>query len=405
MNGAGRRPARGIEGSDWMSREYERPDPDELLARIKADELPRRGRLRIYLGAAPGVGKTFAMLQEGHRRKERGTDVVVGLVETHGRAHTAELLEGLEIVPPLAVPYKGVTVYELDVEAVLRRQPRVALVDELAHTNVPGSRHEKRYEDVLDLLDAGITVITTVNVQHIESLNDIVLQITGVSVRETVPDRVIEQADQVELIDMAPEALIRRMKHGNIYPPAQAERALAHFFTAGNLSALRDLALRATTREVEARLDRYMTADHAMAAIADRVLVAVDHQSGARGLVRRGWRLASVLKGELVVAYVEPSGARGTLTIEDERHLRTTLQLADELSARVVRLRGKVAEELDRYANEHAVTHMIIGRGRGSYWHDWLHGSVTHRLLRAGGNYEVHIVPLKSESTAARQDH
>jgi two-component system sensor histidine kinase KdpD len=386
-----------------MARELGRPDPDELLERIKADEQATKGVLRVYLGAAPGVGKTFAMLQEAHRRKERGTDVVIGLVETHGRAHTAELIGDLEVIPPREVPYKGVVVREMDTDAVIARHPRVALVDELAHTNVPGSRHEKRYEDVQDLLAAGITVLSTLNVQHIESLNDVVRQVTGISVHETVPDWVIEEADQVELIDMAPEALIQRMRHGNIYPPEQAKRALENFFTGGNLTALRDLALRATARGVEERLSRYMHGrddhDAIHAAVTDRVMVAVDHRPAAKTLIRRGWRIAAALKADFLVAHVEPNrGARATQTVEDERHLRANLQLADELGAQVVRLRGDVAEELAAYAQANSVTQIVIGQSRHGRWTEFLQGSVTHDILRKVHDVDVVVVadPVKS---------
>ncbi|HEV3311823.1 MAG TPA: sensor histidine kinase KdpD, partial [Chloroflexota bacterium] len=254
-------------------KDLQRPDPDVLLARIKSEEEPARGRLRIYLGAAPGVGKTFTALQELHRRKERGTDAVIGFVETHGRPHTAEQVGDLEIVPPKDIEYQGVTLHEMDTDAVSARHPEVVLVDELAHTNAPGSKHEKRYQDVQDLVEAGITVISTLNVQHLESLNDYVRQVTGIQVRETLPDWVLDQADQIELIDMAPEALIRRMTHGNIYPPEQSKRALENFFTIGNLSALRDLALRATAKEVEDKLAAHMRDFHidSTAGIGDKV--------------------------------------------------------------------------------------------------------------------------------------
>ena len=264
-----------------------------LLARIKAEQEPGRGRLRLYLGAAPGVGKTFAMLQEAHRRKIRGTDVVIGFVETHNRPATAAAIGDLEVVPPMTVDYRGVLLKEMDVDAVLARRPRVALVDELAHTNAPGSRHEKRYEDVEELLDAGITVISTLNVQHVESLNDYVQELIGVAVHETVPDRVLDEADQIELIDMAPEALIQRMRHGNVYPPEQARRALENFFTLGNLTALRDIALRATAREVEDQLDAYIRAGSiaGKGGVAERIMVAVDHRPVGKTLIRRGWRM------------------------------------------------------------------------------------------------------------------
>jgi two-component system, OmpR family, sensor histidine kinase KdpD len=385
-----------------MTRELERPDPDAILARIKAAEQPARGGLRIYLGSAPGVGKTFSMLQEGHRRKERGTDVVIGFVETHGRAHTAEQIGDLEIVPPREVPYKGVTVREMDTEAVIARHPRVALVDELAHTNVPGSRHEKRYEDVQDLLDAGITVIATLNIQHIESLNDIVKQITGVSVHETVPDWVMEEAEQVELIDMAPEALIQRMKHGNIYPPEQARRALDNFFTAGNLTALRDLALRATAKGVEEKLSQYMRGwedPSAPLAVSDRVMVAVDHRPHGKTLIRRGWRIASALKADLVVVTVETDrGMRAAQTLADERQLRANLQLADDLGAQVVRLRGKVADEVVAYARAHKATQLVIGQSTRGRWEEIFHGSVTHDLLRKALGIDVLVVAERSDA-------
>ena len=390
-----------------MARELERPDPDELLARIKADGQPAKGRLRIYLGAAPGVGKTFSMLQEAHRRKERGTDVVIGFVETHGRQHTAEQIGDLPVIPPREVPYKGVIMREMDTDAVIARHPRVALVDELAHTNVPGSRHEKRYEDVQELRDAGITVLSTVNIQHIESLNDTVRQVTGVSVHETVPDWVIEEADQVELIDMAPEALIQRMRHGNIYPPDQAKRALENFFTGANLTALRDLALRATARGVEEQLSRYMHGhghgrdDHgAHAAVCDRILVAVNHHPTGKTLIRRSWRIAAALKADLVVVYVEPDrGARAAQTVEDERHLRANLQLADELGAQVVRLRGNVAEELAAYVNANQVTQIVIGQSSRGRWSEFFQGSVTHDLMRNVHGVDIVVVAEAKAST------
>jgi two-component system sensor histidine kinase KdpD len=380
-----------------MRSEPARPDPDAILARIKAEEQPTKGRLRIYLGAAPGVGKTFAMLQEAHRRKDRGTDVVIGFVETHKRPHTIEQIGNLEIVPPLEIPYKGVIVREMDTDAVIARHPQVALVDELAHTNVEGSRHHKRYEDVQDLLDAGITVISTLNIQHIESLNDTVKQVTGIAVRETVPDWVLDVAEQVELIDMAPEALIQRMKHGNIYPPEQAKQALENFFTAGNLTALRDMALRATAREVEQQLSRYMrdTVDDSgtPVAINDRIMVAVDHKPLGKYLIRRGWRMASALKADLLVVHVEANrGPRATLTMEEDRQLRANLQLADELGATVVRLRGNITEELIAHVRSNRVTQLIIGNSAKGRWTELLHGSVTHELLRNLPGIDIHVM-------------
>ncbi len=379
-----------------MVREPGRPDPDALLAKIKAEEKPARGRLRIYLGAAAGVGKTYTMLEEAHRREDRGTDVVIGWVETHGRVHTAEQIRDLEVVPPREIEYKGALLKEMDVDAVLRRHPEVALVDELAHTNVPGSRNEKRYEDVLELLEAGINVISTLNIQHIESLNDTVQQLTGVAVRETIPDWVVDQADEVELIDMSPRALIQRMKHGNIYPPEQARRALDNFFTPANLTALRDLALRATAKEVEDDLSQYMQAGEIAVGApgaSERIMVAVDHRPGGKTLIRRGWRMAAAFKGELVVVHVEPDqGVRQARTVEDERRLRSALQLADELGAEVVRLRGKVSEELIAYAQTHNVTHIVIGHPTHSRWEEFLHGSVSSDILRKLRGVDVHVI-------------
>jgi two-component system sensor histidine kinase KdpD len=384
----------GPEGVGRMARGDERPDPDALLARIKAQETPTKGRLRIYLGSAPGVGKTYEMLQEAQRRMDRDTDVVVGFVETHGRSHTAAQIGDLEVVPPREILYKGVTLREMDTDAVLRRRPRVALVDELAHTNAPGSRHEKRFEDVQELLEAGIDVISTLNIQHIESLNDVVSQFSGVAVRETVPDWVLNEAAQVELIDITPEALIQRMKHGNIYPPTQAQRALDNFFTPGNLTALRELALRATAKEVEEDLDRFMREGQITGpvTVTDRVMVAVDQRTSDKTLIRRGWRLASALKASLIVVTVEPErGPRQTQTVEQERQLRASLQLADDLGATVVRLRGHIVDELVAYAQTNHVTHVVIGHPTHSRWYEFLHGSVSRDLLRRLPGIDIHV--------------
>jgi two-component system, OmpR family, sensor histidine kinase KdpD len=266
----------------------------------------RRGQLRVYLGAAPGVGKTYAMLDEGWRRHERGTDVVIGYVETHRRPKTQAQVRDLEVVPRQRVDYRGSIFEEMDVDAVLARKPAVALVDELAHTNVPGSKHEKRWQDVDDLLDAGIDVITTVNIQHLESLNDVIERITGVHQRETVPDDVVRRADQIELVDMSPEALRRRMAHGNIYPPERVDTALANYFRPGNLAALRELALLWVADRVEENLQTYMEA-HGIAdswETRERVVVAVTGAPGGEQLVRRAARIAGRLHGGLVGVHV-----------------------------------------------------------------------------------------------------
>ncbi len=359
-------------------------------------EPTKRGSLRLFLGAAPGVGKTYAMLEEAHHIRSRGTDVVVGFVETHGRPRTAEQIKDLDVVPPRQIPYKGVLLRELDTDAVLARRPQVVLVDELAHTNAPGSRHEKRYQDVFDLLEAGIHVYSTLNIQHVESLNDVVEQMTGVRVRETVPDWVVDEADQIELIDMAPEALIRRMIHGNIYGPAQAKQALENFFTVGNLTALRDLALRATAKEVEDKLAAYMrdAGPEVRTPTDEKVMVAIDHRPAGRSLIREGWRMAAALDAELVVVYVEPSeGRRQAQTIEEERQLRLNLQLAEELGARVVRPRGKVSDELINFARANQVSQLVIGHPSHNRWEELIFGSVTSDILRQMPGMDVHVIP------------
>lgn len=310
-----------------------------LLARAQREEREvanaGRGHLRVYLGAFPGVGKTFAMLNEAHRRKNYGEDVVVGFAETHGRKATAEQLEGLEILPRLRVDYRGVVVEELDVDAVLSRRPAVCLVDELAHTNAPGSLREKRYQDVEVILAAGIDVVTTLNVQHLESLNDTVAAITGIRVRETVPDAVLDNADEVILVDLTPEGARARMRHGNVYPPEQAQQALASFFQPENLAALRDLALRRTTREVDDQLEEYMREAPERGQVIDRVLVIVDEALSSRSLLRHGWQLAKGFDGELLAAFFDRERSS-----EQQEALARVLELAEDLNGTVHRIEG-----------------------------------------------------------------
>ncbi|MGH2583311.1 MAG: sensor histidine kinase KdpD, partial [Dehalococcoidia bacterium] len=279
----------------------ERPDPDVLLAKLKREEKPARGRLRIYLGMAPGVGKTYAMLNEGRRRLERrSADMIVGFVETYGRPKTIAALEGLEVIPRKKVTYRGVTLEEMDTDAVIARRPGVALVDELAHANAPGSKHEKRWQDVEEIRDRGIMVISTLNIQHLESLNDLVENITGVRVRETVPDWVVDDADEIELVDISPEALRSRLRHGNVYPPAQAQAAAENFFTLENLAALRSLALQRTAQEVEQQVEQYMRdLGREKLPAGEQVLVLVDERPHSRILLRRGWRIAGGIHAEL----------------------------------------------------------------------------------------------------------
>jgi two-component system, OmpR family, sensor histidine kinase KdpD len=372
-----------------------RPSPEEMLERVRRQAgAGARGRLRIFLGMAPGVGKTFAMLQEGHRRKDRGTDVVIGFVETYGRPHTIEAIGDLEIVPRKPVSYKGVTLEEMDVDAVICRAPAVALVDELAHTNAPGSRREKRWQDVEDLLERGITVITTMNVQHLESVADIVESITGVKVRERIPDQVVDQADEVELVDMSPHALRQRIRHGNVYPPERSEQALSNFFREGNLAALREMALRKVSATVEDDLEQYMRAQQVEAVwpAGERVMVCVGPKPSDERLVRRAWRLADRLHSDLIAVFVE-TAAWASASPESKRSLEANLRLAEDLGATIVRVDGRdVGAELARVAHEQNVGHVFIGQThRGRMW-QILHGSAVARLLQLAPDLDVTVV-------------
>ena len=372
-----------------------RPSAEQMLERVRQQAgAGARGRHRVYLGIAPGVGKTFTALEELQRRKDRGTDAVIGFLETHGRKRTEELAAKLEAVPRKQIPYKGVIVEEMDTDAVIARHPAVALVDELAHANAPGSKHEKRWQDVEDLLDAGITVISTVNIQHLESLADIVESITGVQVNERVPDRVIDEADEVELIDMSPHALRQRMKHGNIYPPDRAERALESFFREGNLMALRDMALRKMAQVCEQDLEEYMNEHHIDAAwpAGQRVMVCVDDQAPAQNLVRRGWRMANRYRTELLAVFVQ-TPAWGSAAPERKRALEENLRFAEDLGAEVVRVQGSdVARALIGVAHDKNVGSIIIGHSRHGRLHELLRGSVVQKLLRLAGDVDVHVV-------------
>jgi two-component system sensor histidine kinase KdpD len=349
---------------------------------------------------AAGVGKTYAMLNEGHRRKARGTDVVIGYVETHHRRLTTEQIGNLEIVPRLRVTYRSMTLEEMDTEAILARKPAVALVDELAHTNAPGSRNAKRYQDVEELLRAGITVITTLNIQHLEGLNDIVEAITGVRQRETLPDRILDEADEVELVDVSPDALRARLRHGNVYPPEQAQRALDSYFSQSNLTALRELALRRTAEKTESQLEVLMqgqeeVSDSAWATTAtERIMVAFDARPHSAELLRHGWRLARGLKAPLLAVTVVCSRRLLGGALEPSEPSRTALiRLAEDLGAEVIRVEGcAVAAELARIARERHVTQIVIGQPTRSRWQELLVGSVVNRLLRASTGADIHLV-------------
>jgi two-component system sensor histidine kinase KdpD len=373
----------------------QRPSPEALLEAARREER-RSGRLKIFVGAAPGVGKTYEMLQQARARRQDGYDVVIGVVETHGRKETEALLEGLEVIPRRRLEYKGQWLEEMDLDAIIARHPQIALVDELAHTNAPGSRHPKRYLDIDELLNRGINVYTTVNIQHIESLNDVVAQITHVRVRETVPDSVFDRADAIELVDLTPDDLIERLKEGKVYVPKQAERALEHYFSPGNLTALRELALRRTAERVDEQLLTHMQA-HAIPgpwAAGERILVCVSEDPRAAGLVRYAKRLADRLHAPFTAFNVETR--RSLQWTEEERdRVADTLRLAQALGGEAITLPGGgrgIADDVIAFAQANNVTQIIIGKSARSRWFELLYGSVVHDLVRRSGNISVHVI-------------
>jgi two-component system, OmpR family, sensor histidine kinase KdpD len=360
-----------------------------------------KGVLRVYLGAAPGVGKTYAMLDEGWRRAQRGTDVVVGWVETHGRAGTAAQVRDLPIVARRRIGYRGSTLEEMDVDAVLARAPRVALVDELAHTNVPGSRNEKRWQDVQELLAAGIDVVSTVNIQHLESLNDVVERITGVHQRETVPDDVVRRADQIELVDMSPEALRRRMAHGNVYPPERVDAALSNYFRPGNLAALRELALLWVADRVEEGLHTYMES-HGIAdawETRERVLVALTGAPGGDDVIRRAARMAGRLRSDLVGLHVVAGSGLATSRAGPELEAQRTLLTQLGGTYREV-VGDDVAEALVDFARAERVTQIVLGVSRQGRWHRLVRGSVVDRVARQAEAFDVHVIATERTKPA-----
>jgi two-component system sensor histidine kinase KdpD len=366
-------------------------DPEAAIARARRDERERsdRGALRIYLGAFAGVGKTYAMLNEAQRRVSYGEDVIVGFVETHGRRQTEMVLGGLEVIPRKRIEYRGVAIEEMDVEAILRRRPAVCLVDELAHTNAPGSEREKRYEDVQVLLEGGVDVVSTLNVQHLEGLNDVVETITGVRVRETLPDSVIDEADEVILIDISPEAARARMEHGNIYPPQQARAALAGFFRPENLAALREMALRRTAQEVDEQLDTYMREiARRKTDVDEHVLVLIDERPFSRTLVRRGWRIAQGMHADMLVTY-----ARRELPAAAQRDFARTVELAEDLNARVIPHDGAdCAEGLAALISAEGVNHVVLPHRRRSALRRLASRSLADQLMLSVPNLDVHLV-------------
>ena len=358
------------------------------------------GHFRIWLGAVAGVGKTYAMLSEGHRRKARGTDIVVGFVECHGRQHTQEQCEGLETVPRRVMEYRGSAFEEMDLDAVLARKPRVALVDELAHTNVPGSKNAKRWQDVLELLAAGIDVITTVNIQHLESIADAVEQMTGAPVQERVPDWVVHSADQIELVDSSPEQLRRRMVHGNIYPADKVPQALTHFFRTDNLIALRELALRFLADETEEELLEHLRR-HRPGTVwetSERILAAVTTAPGTDGIVRRASRMASRIKAELHVVHVAATDR--TPRRGDAAQLAVLRQLASDVGARWTEIKADdPAQALIEFARNHQITQIVVGSSRRNRWQELKGGgSIVRKLsgLAADAGIDVHIIARRN---------
>ena len=351
----------------------------------------KQGIFKLFLGYAPGVGKTYNMLSEGIRRKSRGEDVVIGIVETHGRKGIAELAARLETVPRRAMNYKGAMFEEMDVDAILARKPAVVLVDELAHTNIEGSRNTKRYEDVIELVDAHIDVLSTMNVQHIESVVPLVRNMTGVQVRETVPDWVMQRVTEIMLVDLTPEALQTRMRRGDIYPLERAEKALGHFFRPGNLLALRELALQQVARAVDRSLESFLDKEGGRSpGVRERIAVGVSSSPAAQYLIARAARMAERIDAELFVIYVDIGVDENP---DDQRSLRQNLQFAENLGATIIRLKGKsVAEEVARVVREKHITQVVFGRSAQVGWRKYLYLSVIHKFLRDAPQVDVHIV-------------
>lgn len=381
-----------------MAHTFKRRSPEEILEDIRRAS---RGKHRVYLGAAPGVGKTFTMLADAHVARSQGIDVVVGSIDTHGRQETADAIGDLEIIPLKPSTYKGKAVGELDVGAIMVRCPDLVLVDELAHSNAEDSQHAKRYEDVEALLSSGINVWSTMNVQHLESLNDTVRQITGIRVRETVPDSFVKDADEIRLIDLTPEALIERLKRGKVYQGPNIDQALQNFFRKGNITALRELSLRAVADDTDDRLEVYMNR-HAIEGpwpTHDRIMVAVTPSPNGARLLRRGYRVARRLKADFTVLIVLPPGQQ-KLPEQDAATLKSHVALAEQLGANVVQLHeANVPRALVRYALEHHVTEIIMGESRRSRWHELWKGSVINEVLRLSSNIDILVVG--NERTAA----
>ena len=380
-----------------MTQEYKRPNPDELLDRIKEDEKVKdrkKGYLKIFLGYVAGVGKTYRMLSEARGLFSNGDDVVVGLAETHGRVETEELLKGLEILPRKQIEYGGILVDELDVTKILERKPKFVMIDELAHTNVPGSLHSKRYHDVEEILDEGINVYTTLNVQHIESLKDIIYQITGVEVRETVPDRIIEIADKIEIVDLPTEELLQRLEEGKVYIPEKVEQAVLKFFKERNLVALREVGLRYATRVVDSNMKQRLEKEGVSGPwdASSKIMVCVNSRKSSENMIRLAHRYANNFNSEWLAVYVEPS-YKFKMGYEESLQLENNLKLAEELGGKVFRLTGiDIAEEIVLFAKSKNISLIVIGHSERSRVEAWIRGSVVNEIIRKGSPVQVLVL-------------
>ncbi|MBN1665502.1 MAG: sensor histidine kinase KdpD [Anaerolineales bacterium] len=387
----------------------QRPNPDELLERLNEEEQRQtRARLKIFLGYVAGVGKTYAMLEAAHQRKEEGVDVVVGYVETHGRKETEALVQGLEVIPRQEIEYRGAALSDMDLDAILSRRPKLVLVDELAHTNAPGMRHPKRYQDVEELLDAGINVYTTVNIQHLESLKDVVQQITGVVIRETVPNRIFDEAYEIELVDLPADELLNRLREGKVYVSDQAVRALQKFFRKGNLSALRELALRQAAERVDSQMLSYMRTKSIPGPwpAGDRIMACISSHPMGERLIRVGRRLADDLDAEWYVVFVETPGHLH-MPAQNRLRIQQNLHLADELGAQVVNITSESASDaIIEFAHRHNITKIIAGKPFRARWFEIIRGTVIDQIIRNSGNIDVYVVsegePTPAKSASGR---
>jgi len=382
----------------------QRRAPESLLAKLSEAE---QARLRVYIGAAPGVGKTYQMLEDAHLMKKQGVDIVVAVVETHGREDTKAMIGDLECVPMHRIEYRGVTIEEMDVDAVVARRPAIAIVDELAHTNIPGSKNSKRYQDVLDLLKAGISVITAVNIQHLESLNDVVNRTTGVRVRETVPDHFLSRADEVVNVDVSVDTLRTRLRQGKIYDVVKIEQSLHTLFRKGNLLALRELALRQVATDQATKAHDYREREGLdQAVIPEKLMVAMASHGSAKKLLRVGSRIAGRLASDWYAVYVEtPNEEMGRIKPEDYVALQENIRFAEELGAKVVKLKSRrVVDALIDFASNEGITHVVFGQTSRSRWDILLHGSIINRFLREVRDATVQVVPLMKREKEIKEE-